>query len=129
MACTMCVLPSPESPYIYRGLKGLLPGFTATDMPAERARRLHSPSMKVANVSPGFSCGSMIIFLSPGITKGFFIFAVLVCVLKREMAVVGAVERQRYDRLEPLHELLFGGLCLDPVKAVLPHIAICLRVV
>ena len=30
----------------------------------------------------------MIIFLSPGITKGFFIFAVLVCVLKREMAVV-----------------------------------------
>ena len=44
-------------------------------------------------------------------------------------AQVGAVELQRYDRLEPLHELLFGGLCLDPVKAVLPHIAICLRVV
>ena len=68
----------------------MLPGFTATDMPAERASRLHSPSMNVANVRFGFSCGSIIIFLSPGITKGFFIFAVLVCVLKREMAVVSA---------------------------------------
>ena len=90
MACTMWVLPNPEFPYIYKGLKGLLPGFTATDMPAERASRLHSPSIKVANVRPGLSCGSIIIFLSPGITKGFFIFAVLVCVLKREMAVVSA---------------------------------------
>ena len=66
----------------------MFPGFTATDMPAERASRLHSPSMKVANVRFGFSCGSMFIFLRPGITNGFFIFAVLVCVLKREMAVV-----------------------------------------
>ncbi len=86
----MWVLPSPESPYIYRGLKGLLPGFTATDMPAERARRLHSPSMKLLNVRFGLSRGSTMIFFRPGITKGFSIFAVFVCVLKREMAVVSA---------------------------------------
>ena len=68
----------------------MLPGVTATDMPAERASRLHSPSMKVAKVRFGFSCGSITMRLSPGITNGFFIFAVFVCVLKREMAVVSA---------------------------------------
>ena len=54
---------------------------------------------------------------------------VYVALVGNTQAQVGAVELERYDRLEPLHELLFGGLCLDPVKAVLPHIAICLRVV
>ena len=86
----MWVLPNPESPYIYRGLKGLFPGFTATDMPAERASRLHSPSMKVANVRFGFNCGSITIFLTPGMTNGFFIFAVFVWALKRAIGVVSA---------------------------------------
>lgn len=46
----MWVFPNPESPYIYKGLNGVVPGFTATDMPADRASRLHSPSMKVEKV-------------------------------------------------------------------------------
>ena len=40
-----------------------------------------------------------------------------------------AVEFERDDGLEPLAELLFGGLGLDAVQAVLPHIAVCLLVV
>ena len=38
----------------------------------------------------GLSCGSMTIFLRPGMTNGFFIFAVLVWVLNCEIAVVSA---------------------------------------
>ena len=52
-----------------------------------------------------------------------------VALVGNAQAKVRAVEFERYDRLEPFHELLFGGLGLDSVKAVLPHIAICLRVV
>ena len=40
-----------------------------------------------------------------------------------------AVEFERHDGLEPFPELLFGGPGLDLVQAVLPYIAICLRVV
>ena len=37
----------------------------------------------------------------------------------------GAVEVDRHDGLEPLDELLLGGLLPDTGQAVLPHIAVC----
>jgi len=40
-----------------------------------------------------------------------------------------AVEFERYDGLEPFPELFGRSLGLDAVQAVLPHVAICLRVV
>ena len=40
-----------------------------------------------------------------------------------------AVELERNDGLEPLLELFGRGLRLDPIEAVLPHIAVCLRVI
>ena len=73
IACARCVLPKPELPYISNGLNGFLPGALATANPAERAKRLHSPSTKFAKVLSGLSCGSTCNFLIPGIINGFLI--------------------------------------------------------
>ena len=49
MACTKWVLPKPVGPYIIKGLKEVPPGLFATAKPAERAKRLQSPSTKLSN--------------------------------------------------------------------------------
>ena len=84
------VLPSPELPYIYSGLKGVWPGSTATAIPARTCQAVALSFDEGRERVVRMSRGSMTIFLRPGMTNGFFIFAVLVWVLNCEMAVVSA---------------------------------------
>ena len=47
MAWAICVFPKPTPPYINNGLNEVPPGLFATAIPAERAKRLESPSTKL----------------------------------------------------------------------------------
>src|SRR5580765_5521679 len=53
------------------GLKEVVPGFSATVFPALLATLLQSPSIKLSKIYAWFNCGSICIFLRPGITNGF----------------------------------------------------------
>ncbi|MNG07651.1 hypothetical protein D3C84_909650 [compost metagenome] len=50
IACAKCVFPKPTPPKINNGLNEVPPGLLATAIPAERAKRLESPSRKLSKL-------------------------------------------------------------------------------
>ena len=161
----MCVLPSPESPYIYRAGQ---PVALALDEGREREPRIQlrvddyllesrnyegilyicgiglrvetrdGRGVGIGGNGYGRGCRTRHGIVQPGLLsvelrddraqeRDVVLFdLVYVALVGNTQAQVGAVEFERYDRLEPLHELLFGRSGLDLVQTSLPFFAICL---